>query len=167
MDRSGREWKGGEGNGSERNGRDFLEGLGGEWIGTERIGRERSGFRGLERNGRVGNGRAWRGEEWIPRGYKKQSNLIFAKLPPKPTPKQLQNQPHSKALIYSYYKHIIGDTMSITTQVSFPKEREIQLSRIFAKCPSLAELGTSGAIYKILFDAMDRIVPLEKIGDSK
>ena len=54
--------------------------------------------------------------------------------------------------------------MSITTQVSFPKEREIQLSRIFAKCPDLAELGTSGAIYKILFDAMDRIVPLEKTG---
>ena len=115
---------------------------------------------------RGGEWKGWdgKGEEWIPRGYKKQSNLIFAKLPPKPTPKQLQNQPHSKALIYSYYKHIIGDTMSITTQVSFPKEREIQLSRIFAKCPDLAELGTSGAIYKILFDAMDRIVPLEKTG---
>jgi hypothetical protein len=52
-------------------------------------------------------------------------------------------------------------------QVSMNIQREIQLNQILTKRPDLARLGTSDAIKKILFDAMDAIVPLEAKGDAE
>ncbi len=57
--------------------------------------------------------------------------------------------------------------MSSTMQISMNNSREIQLNQILAKRPDLAKLGTSDAIKKILFDAMDAIVPLELKGDGE
>ncbi len=58
--------------------------------------------------------------------------------------------------------------MSSTTQISMNSQREIQLNRILSKRPDLASLGSSDAIKKILFDAMDSIAPIEiKPAESK
>jgi len=52
-------------------------------------------------------------------------------------------------------------------QISMNNQREIQLNQILTKRPDLARLGASDAIKKILFDAMDAIVPLEVKGDAE
>jgi hypothetical protein len=50
--------------------------------------------------------------------------------------------------------------MSSTVQIVLNREREMQLDMIKRKVGHLRNLGTSDAINRLIFDAMDKIVPL-------
>ena len=55
--------------------------------------------------------------------------------------------------------------MSSMIQFSIDKEREAQWSRFIQKRPDLHGIGMTDAIKKVVFDAMDAVVPLtEKDG---
>ena len=50
--------------------------------------------------------------------------------------------------------------MSTMIQFSLTKEREVQWSAFMALRPDLLKLGTTDAVKKILFDILDREVPV-------
>lgn len=51
--------------------------------------------------------------------------------------------------------------MSSTVQIVLNREREMQLDMIKRKVGYLRNLGTTDAVNKMFFDAMDKLVPLE------
>ena len=55
--------------------------------------------------------------------------------------------------------------MSSTAQISMNKTREKQWKKVLSKRPDLADLGFTDAATKLLFEAMDAIVPLPKEGE--
>ena len=56
--------------------------------------------------------------------------------------------------------------MSSTVQISMNKARERQWNQVLAKRSDLGKMGSTDAATKLLFDAMDTIVPLPKEGDE-
>ena len=51
--------------------------------------------------------------------------------------------------------------MSSTVQIVLNREREMQLDMIKRKVGHLRNLGTTDAVNKLIFDAMDKLIPLE------
>jgi len=52
--------------------------------------------------------------------------------------------------------------MSSMIQFSMNNEREIQWTRFVQKRPELQNLGQTDAIKRVLFDAMDAVVPISE-----
>lgn len=56
--------------------------------------------------------------------------------------------------------------MSSTVQISMNKTREKQWNKVLSKRADLGKMGSTDAATKLLFDAMDAIVPLPTEGDE-
>ncbi|MFA5213310.1 MAG: hypothetical protein WC406_08255 [Methanoregula sp.] len=56
--------------------------------------------------------------------------------------------------------------MSSTVQISMNKARERQWNKVLSTRSDLGKMGSTDAATKLLFDAMDSIVPLPKEGEE-